>query len=117
MTAETIPIGNREQVGVLITSSISVLIVIVVVGLRIIARKIRNRIDYSDYCILVTAVSRIMYEKTMLSLTHLPAMEYCNTRVLYLIGYVWRFWFHTTQIYQRFGSETATTFFKLSSNK
>ena len=60
MTTETIPIDNGQQVGVLVTSSISILIVIVAVGLRIVAKKIGNRIDYSDYCILSAAVSRIM---------------------------------------------------------
>jgi hypothetical protein len=60
MTTETIPIDNGQQVGVLVTSSISILIVIVAVGLRIVAKKIGNRIDYSDYCILAAAVSRIM---------------------------------------------------------
>jgi hypothetical protein len=74
MAAATIPIENGQQVGILVTSSISILIVIVAVGLRLVAKKIADRIDYSDYCILAAAVGRISYKKTMIVLTYLLAI-------------------------------------------
>ena len=74
MAAATIPIENGQQVGILVTSSISILIVIVAVGLRLVAKKIADRIDYSDYCILAAAVGRILYKKTMIVLTYLLAI-------------------------------------------
>jgi len=54
--SDTIPIENGQQVGILATSCISILIVIVAVGLRLAAKRIANRIDYSDYCILAALV-------------------------------------------------------------
>jgi hypothetical protein len=56
---DTIPIENGQQVGILVTSSISILIVIVAVGLRLVAKWIANRIDYSDYCILAASVGQM----------------------------------------------------------
>jgi hypothetical protein len=56
---DTIPIENGQQVGILVTSLISILIVIVAVGLRLVAKWIANRIDYSDYCILAASVGQM----------------------------------------------------------
>jgi len=53
-----IPIENGQQVGILVTSSISILMVIVAVGLRLVAKRIANRIDYRDYCILAALVDQ-----------------------------------------------------------
>lgn len=53
---DTIPIENGQQVGILVTSSVSILMVIVAVGLRLAAKRIANRIDYGDYCILAALV-------------------------------------------------------------
>jgi hypothetical protein len=86
---DTIPIENGQQVGVLVTSSISIFIVIVAVGLRLVAKKIANRIDYSDYCILAASVSQVLQE-TNTALTYLLAMQYRTTRMLHLAGHVWR---------------------------
>jgi len=55
---DTIPIENGQQVGILVTSSVSILMVIVAVGLRLTAKRIANRIDYSDYCILAALVGQ-----------------------------------------------------------
>lgn len=35
-------------------------IAIIAVGLRLVAKRIRNRIDYSDYCIIIACVSRVV---------------------------------------------------------
>lgn len=58
----TIPIENRLQVCVVVASSISISIVVIAVGLRLVAKRIRNRVDGSDWCIVVACVSFILPE-------------------------------------------------------
>lgn len=54
-----IPIENSRQVGVLVASSISILIATASVGLRLVAKSIWNRLDCSDYCIIAALVGRM----------------------------------------------------------
>jgi hypothetical protein len=71
---DSIPIENGQQVGILVTSSISISIVIVAVGLRLVAKRIASRIDYSDYCILAATVSQVVDKKTCSALTYSQAV-------------------------------------------
>ncbi|KAF1942905.1 hypothetical protein EJ02DRAFT_421705 [Clathrospora elynae] len=91
----TIPVAiqNAKHIGVLITSSMSILIATVSVGLRLIAKCIGNRIDYSDYCI----VAALLWNTAL----HACAM------VLVTHG---GFGLHVMEIYQRFGPDKATFF-------
>ena len=63
--AVMVPIENGEQIGSLVTSSISILMVIVAVGLRLVAKRIANRIEYSDYCILAALVDQAWKTKQL----------------------------------------------------
>jgi short subunit fatty acids transporter len=54
-------IENSSQIAVIATCSISISIAFIAVGLRLLAKKIRNRIDGSDYCIIVACVSSYLY--------------------------------------------------------
>jgi hypothetical protein len=54
----TIPIENNLQVSVLVTSAVSIVIATVAVTLRLIGKRIANRIDLSDYCIVAALVRR-----------------------------------------------------------
>jgi hypothetical protein len=63
MMTEMISIENGQQVSIMVTSSISILIAIVSVGLRLVARSIGNKIDYSDYCIIAALVGQISHKK------------------------------------------------------
>ncbi|KAJ5028958.1 hypothetical protein J3E72DRAFT_238604 [Bipolaris maydis] len=90
-----ISIENGQQISIIVTSFISILLSIVSVGLRLVARSIGHKIDYSDYCII--------------------AALFCNTALhACCISLVTHggFGFHIAEIYQRFGPETATLFFK-----
>ncbi|KAH7394443.1 hypothetical protein BKA66DRAFT_411077 [Pyrenochaeta sp. MPI-SDFR-AT-0127] len=90
-----IPIENGNQIGILITSSISIAIVAVSVGLRLIAKRIGFGFDYSDYCIVAALLCN-------------TALHTCCMLLVTRGG----FGFHTMEIYQRFGPDTATYFFK-----
>jgi hypothetical protein len=92
MMMETIPIENGQQVSILVTSSISILIAIVSVGLRLVAKSIGNRIDYSDYCIIAALVGQTSHKEITSVLTCLPAMKHCTARLLHLTSYTWRLW-------------------------
>lgn len=87
---------NGQQVSIIVTSSIYILIAFVSVGLRLVARSIGNRIDYSDYCIIVALLCD-------------TALHACCISLVTCGG----FGFHNVEIYQRFGPEKATLFFKL----
>jgi hypothetical protein len=52
----TIPIENGNQVGILVTSTISIFIAALSVVLRIIAKFIGFGFDLSDYCIIAALV-------------------------------------------------------------
>jgi hypothetical protein len=51
-----IPIENGSQVGILVLSTFSIVLAAVAVMLRLIARNITKKIDFSDYCIVVALV-------------------------------------------------------------
>jgi hypothetical protein len=53
---KTIPIENGNQVGILVTSAISIFIAAVSVCLRLVAKAIGLGYDYSDYCIMIALV-------------------------------------------------------------
>jgi hypothetical protein len=55
----TVPIENGAQVGILVTSSISIFIAAFSVALRIVAKIIGFGFDLSDYCILAALVSLV----------------------------------------------------------
>ncbi|KAH6867157.1 hypothetical protein BKA58DRAFT_461125 [Alternaria rosae] len=90
-----IPIENSRQVGILVTSFISILIVTVSVGLRLVAKSMRNSLDCSDYCIIAASLWNI-------------ALHACCLALVTHGG----FGFHIVEIYQRFGPGTVTFFFK-----
>ncbi|KAH7130091.1 hypothetical protein B0J11DRAFT_243866 [Dendryphion nanum] len=91
----TVPIENSGQVGLLVSSSISIFIVVVAVILRLIAKHIASKLDYSDYCIVGALIwNTALHSCCMILVTH------------------GGFGFHTMEIYQRFGPDTATFFFK-----
>lgn len=49
-------IENKDQVAVLVTSSLCIVIPAIAVGLRFIAKTMRGGHDYSDYCIAAALV-------------------------------------------------------------
>jgi hypothetical protein len=55
---KTIPVENGNQVGILVTSALSILIAAISVCLRLMAKNIGLGFDYSDYCILAALVCR-----------------------------------------------------------
>ena len=65
---------NGQQVSIIVTSSIYILIAFVSVGLRLVARSIGNRIDYSDYCIIVALVGQTLHKGIASVLKYLLAM-------------------------------------------
>ncbi|USP80139.1 hypothetical protein yc1106_07413 [Curvularia clavata] len=91
----TIPIENGQQMVVILTCSISIFIAFVAVALRLVAKKIRNRIDGSDYCIIVACLWNAALHGTGISLVTYGG-----------------FGFHTAEILQRFGPSTLTYFYK-----
>lgn len=70
-------------------------IAIIAVGLRLVAKRIRNRIDYSDYCIIIACLWN-------------TAMQGCCISMVTYGG----FGFHTREVFTRFGPATARYFFK-----
>ena len=54
--AMTVPIENSNQIGIVVSSSISILLAAVSVGLRLVAKRIGLGLDYSDYCIVAALV-------------------------------------------------------------
>ncbi|KAF2204466.1 hypothetical protein GQ43DRAFT_446691 [Delitschia confertaspora ATCC 74209] len=92
---KSVPIENSGQVGILVASSVSIFIAALSVGLRLLAKRISSRFDYSDYCIIAALVwNCALHACCMLLVTH------------------GGFGFHTQEIYTRFGPDTATFFFK-----
>lgn len=53
---KNMPIENKDQVAVMITSSLCIVIPALAVGLRFIAKTMRGGHDYSDYCIAAALV-------------------------------------------------------------
>jgi hypothetical protein len=51
-----IPFENNLQVGIILLSTFSILLAVVAVVLRLIARHMKKKIDYSDYCIIAALV-------------------------------------------------------------
>jgi hypothetical protein len=91
-----IPIENKYQVNIFIICSLSIVIATVPVILRLIAKNISKRLDYSDYCIIVALLwNTALQTCCMLLVTH------------------GGFGFHTTDVFARFGVETVTFFFKV----
>lgn len=54
--ARTMAIENKDQVAVLVTSSLCIVIPALAVGLRFVAKTMRGGHDYSDYCIAAALV-------------------------------------------------------------
>ena len=55
--AKRMPIENNDQVAVLVTSGLCIVIPAIAVGLRFLAKSIRGGgHDYSDYCIAAALV-------------------------------------------------------------
>jgi hypothetical protein len=54
-----VPIENSNQVGILVASSLSIALVTVTVGLRLVAKRLSAGLDYSDYCIVGALVCYI----------------------------------------------------------
>lgn len=54
--AKSIAIENKDQLAVLVTSSLCIVIPALAVGLRFIAKAMRGGYDYSDYCIAAALV-------------------------------------------------------------
>jgi hypothetical protein len=52
----TIPIENPNQINILVSSSVSILIAAISVGLRLLAKRIGRGLDHSDCCIVVALV-------------------------------------------------------------
>ncbi|KAF2111379.1 hypothetical protein BDV96DRAFT_614721 [Lophiotrema nucula] len=92
---KSVPIENGLQVGTLVASAISIALVVVSVGLRLLAKSLSAGFDYSDYCIVGALLAN-------------TALHTC-CMVLVTHG---GFGFHTMDIYVRFGPDTATFFFK-----
>lgn len=92
---QMIPIENSRQVGILVASSISILIAAASVGLRLVAKSIWNRFDCSDCCIIAALLCSV-------------ALHACCLCLVTHGG----FGFHITEIHQRFGPATVTFFFK-----
>ncbi|PSN59357.1 hypothetical protein BS50DRAFT_626789 [Corynespora cassiicola Philippines] len=92
---QTVPIENGAQVGIIVVSTISIFIVAVSVGLRLVAKQISKKMDYSDYCILVALLWN-------------TALHTCCMLLVTRGG----FGFHTQDIFVRFGPDVATFFFK-----
>ncbi|KAH7081547.1 hypothetical protein BKA63DRAFT_530547 [Paraphoma chrysanthemicola] len=92
---EAVPIENAKQRSILWASSLSMVVATVLVVLRIIAKRIGSRIDYSDYCILLAWIANIGLHTDQI--------------LLCVYG---GFGFHLQDIFARFGPDNATFFFK-----
>lgn len=51
-----VPIENGHQVGLLVTSAISIFMAAASVGLRLLAKRINGRFSWDDYCIIAAVV-------------------------------------------------------------
>jgi hypothetical protein len=51
-----IPFENNLQVGIILLSTFSIVLALVAVVLRLIARHMKKKIDYGDYCIIAALV-------------------------------------------------------------
>ncbi|KAH6645270.1 hypothetical protein BKA67DRAFT_669379 [Truncatella angustata] len=92
----SVPIENAGQVGVLVSSALSILIPTLLVTLRFIAkRSVARSLDASDYCIVVALIFNIGL--------HIDCWP---------MVYRGAFGFHVADIMVRFGLETLTFFFK-----
>ncbi|KAK3360601.1 integral membrane protein [Lasiosphaeria hispida] len=92
----TIPIENNRQVAIIVTSTLSIIIPTILVGLRFYVRRILHRsLDASDLCIFAALVFTIGLHIDMY--------------VMVLLG---GFGFHGLDIIQRFGMDTLVLFLK-----
>ncbi|KAH8907463.1 hypothetical protein BR93DRAFT_878188 [Coniochaeta sp. PMI_546] len=92
----SIPIENGKQVGIIVTSALSIAIPTVLVGLRFWARRIVQRpLDASDLCIFAALVFTIGLHIDM-----------------YIMVLHGGFGFHVLDIIQRFGMDTLVLFLK-----
>ncbi len=92
----TIPIENGQQVAIIITSTFSIIIPTVLVGLRFYVRRTLHRsLDASDLCMLAALIFTIGLHIDMFILMALGG-----------------FGFHVVDIIQRFGMDTLTLFLK-----
>lgn len=92
----TIPIENGRQVGMIVTSTLAIIIPTVLVGLRFWAgRIVRRRLDASDLCIFAALVFTIGLHVDM-----------------YVMVFLGGFGFHGYDIVQRFGMDTLVLFLK-----
>jgi hypothetical protein len=80
----TVPIENGAQVGILVTSAISIFIAAFSVALRIVAKIIGFGFDLSDYCILAALVSENSYPVLSNQLTEDSSLtQLCTHAVCY----------------------------------
>jgi hypothetical protein len=92
----TVPIENGNQIAILVTSTLAIIIPTILVGLRFWAgRIIRRPLDASDLCILAALIFTIGLHVDMY--------------IMVLLG---GFGFHGYDIVQRFGMETLVLFLK-----
>ena len=87
-----VPIENGRQVGMLAISAVSIATAVVFVGLRLVAKSMGNRIDYSDYCIVAALVSRLRCARKVFVLILEIALEYSTSCLLHVFSYTWRIW-------------------------
>lgn len=88
----TIPIENSGQVGILVASAISIFIVLLFVGLRLAAKQIGSRLDYSDYCIIAALVSIYAILRCCSKLMLLVDIQHSTPHMLYGTCYPWWLW-------------------------
>jgi hypothetical protein len=87
-----LPIENNGQIGLLAASAISISIAAVFVVLRLIAKHMGTRIDYSDYCIVVALVSNLESLYFDPRLTWPIAVQYGASRMQYATCHLWGVW-------------------------
>ncbi|KAK1751358.1 hypothetical protein QBC47DRAFT_364381 [Echria macrotheca] len=92
----TIPIENSRQVAMIVTSTLSIIIPTILVGLRFYVRQMMQRsIDASDLCIFAALIFTIGLHIDM-----------------YVMVFLGGFGFHGVDIVQRFGMDTLVLFLK-----
>ena len=92
---KAVPIENGLQVGTLVASAISVALVVVSVGLRLLAKSLSAGFDYSDYCIVGALVRLPFFDiffNQELRLTTVTVGEHRTSHMLHGTGHSWRLW-------------------------
>jgi hypothetical protein len=87
-----LPIENNGQLGLLAASAISIFIATVFVVLRLIAKHMGTRIDYSDYCIVVALVRNLKSLCFKSRLTWPIAFQYGTSHMQYRTCHLWGVW-------------------------